>query len=274
VQIDEEDLTLQEVESQSVGDRARWGVLHGLGALGLFYVWQILGGATVQALGVPIGQSAAALLLFLPVLYAAVLVSTAVLLGAAQRGVSVRALLGLGEPPVEVLERTERPAPLLSALHLKPPPPMRMEGLLRIGLACAAAYAIFSFGLHAVYQWMGRTQVPVQPVAGLLRGESSLAVRILAVVVVAGLTPFVEEVIFRGALYIPLRNALGVVPAMFIVAVIFALGHEYIWGVPQLLLLSCILVVLMEYSRSLWPAIVAHALNNALMLVLLWLPGQ
>jgi hypothetical protein len=147
---------------------------------------------------------------------------------------------------------------------------MRTDGLVKVLMGCVAVYVIFSFGLHVLYQWLGRTAVPQQPVAGLLGGVQSPALRVLAVLVVAVLTSVVEEVIFRAALYLPLRNALGVVPAMFIVAGIFALGHDYIWGMPQLVLLSCILTVLLEYSRSLWPAIAAHAANNALMLVLLW----
>jgi hypothetical protein len=88
--------------------------------------------------------------------------------------------------------------------------------------------------------------------------------------VVAGFTPLVEEIVFRGAFYLPLRRALGIAPAMLIVSSVFAVTHAHVWSMPQLLLLSCILVVLLEYSRSLWPAIIVHGLNNALSLILLW----
>lgn len=156
-----------------------------------------------------------------------------------------------------------------AALHLTAPPPMRLRGVWKVLLVSACAYVALSYDLRYLYDAWGVETV--QPLVGRVRSVESPGMRILALFVVAGLVPVVEEVVFRGALYLPLRRRVGVVSATVLTAILFAAGHGYVWGFAQLWLLGVIFVALLEHTRSLWPAIAAHAANNGITLAIIWL---
>ncbi len=93
------------------------------------------------------------------------------------------------------------------------------------------------------------------------RSPTAMVMMLFTLVVLA---PVFEEILFRCVLYLPLRRELGVVPAALVVGVMFSGLHDYIWGAMHLLVLSLIFTALLERTKSLWPAILAHALNNAI----------
>jgi membrane protease YdiL (CAAX protease family) len=87
----------------------------------------------------------------------------------------------------------------------------------------------------------------------------------------AGLTcvvaPICEEFLFRGYIFTALRNWRGTLPAAVITALLF--GAVHIGSAPVLDLaplagLGFGLCLLYRYTGSLYPAIVAHSLNNSL----------
>jgi membrane protease YdiL (CAAX protease family) len=82
------------------------------------------------------------------------------------------------------------------------------------------------------------------------------------------LAPIVEELLFRGLLYRYLRGRVGVVAAVVISALVFAVLHVVI---PPLFVMGIVLAVLAERTGSLWPGIVLHATNNGLVVLALWL---
>jgi len=78
---------------------------------------------------------------------------------------------------------------------------------------------------------------------------------------------FVEEVAFRGLLYGWLRGHMGIAPAALLGSLIFTAAHFYVYVAGfvfffEMLTLSVLLALLFELSRSLWPGILCHALNN------------
>jgi membrane protease YdiL (CAAX protease family) len=90
---------------------------------------------------------------------------------------------------------------------------------------------------------------------------------LLPAVVLVG--PLVEEVLFRGALLSILRTRLGDGWAIAISATIFGAVHlpdlDGLWyAVPNLILVGAFCAWLRVRSRSIWPAFIAHAANNAL----------
>jgi len=110
-----------------------------------------------------------------------------------------------------------------------------------------------------------------------LRQRPGAAALVLLFGLGAIVQPAVEELYFRGLLYPALRRHVGVVWAVILNALVFALPH---WGQPQMLLplmlLGVLLASLYAYTRSLPAAIFAHALNNALTIafILAFLPPR
>lgn len=93
------------------------------------------------------------------------------------------------------------------------------------------------------------------------RGAGGL---VLALAVTVGLAAFVEELFFRGFIYGVLRERLRAGYAIPISAAIFAVYHFSLWLALPILLLGIALAWLVEWQRSIWPAVLCHALNNAL----------
>lgn len=81
----------------------------------------------------------------------------------------------------------------------------------------------------------------------------------LAITVVS---PFCEEVFFRGFLFAGLRQKLGWKLAAVISSAFFAAMHLEWTALLPIFLLGLFLAFLYERSRSLWPSIMMHAMNN------------
>ena len=100
-------------------------------------------------------------------------------------------------------------------------------------------------------------------------GAASLALRAPLALVVVSLGPMVEELLFRGALLSALLRRMSVGWAVAISSLLFACVHlpdlGFLWyAVPNLALLAAVLAWLRLRSGSLWPAVVAHGVNNLL----------
>jgi hypothetical protein len=85
--------------------------------------------------------------------------------------------------------------------------------------------------------------------------------------------PLVEEVAFRGVLYATLRTKMSMAPAALLSAGMFAAVHGYdMIGGASVFWSGIIWAVAYERTRSLWPAILAHGVNNLLVTAeFLWL---
>jgi uncharacterized protein len=104
--------------------------------------------------------------------------------------------------------------------------------------------------------------------------QTPLALRIALVVVVASLGPIVEELLFRGVLLSALMQRWRAGGSIAISALLFALVHlpsmQWQWyALPDLALLAAALAWLRLRSGSLWPAVLAHGINN-LLAVVVW----
>ena len=100
-------------------------------------------------------------------------------------------------------------------------------------------------------------QLQIQLITDL---PSALAV-VLAVVIVPALC---EEIFFRGLVYTGLRYQFGPKAAIVGSALLFAAAHFNPWKFPALFLLGLFLAALVHWTHSLYPALIAHATNNAL----------
>jgi len=115
-----------------------------------------------------------------------------------------------------------------------------------------------------------------------LGGSTPLALRLPLVLMVVSVGPLVEELLFRGVLLSALLQRWHAGWAVAISSLAFALIHlpglQYQWyALPELALLALVLAWLRLRSGSIWPAVVAHGVNNLLAVagwfVALNLPG-
>jgi len=94
---------------------------------------------------------------------------------------------------------------------------------------------------------------------------------IVAVIVLGGIVvPASEEFLFRGLLYPWLRSRLGIVVAALISASFFSLLHLHPAILAPIFFLGIVLALLREYSGSLWPPILFHAIHNTAMFIALF----
>lgn len=104
---------------------------------------------------------------------------------------------------------------------------------------------------------------PLSDLAGL---PASLA--IIAVLVIAVLTPVWEEVLFRGAFLDGLSERLRPTVAIILSAALFAAVHIVPLSFPYLFTLGIALALLRRFHQNLWAPILLHATNNALVVLL------
>lgn len=82
------------------------------------------------------------------------------------------------------------------------------------------------------------------------------------------LAPVVEEVLFRGLLLGALVRRWGQWSGIIISSILFGLMHlSDPWVIPPLMVLGIVLGWLTVRSGSLWPAILAHTLNNVIAVI-------
>jgi membrane protease YdiL (CAAX protease family) len=121
----------------------------------------------------------------------------------------------------------------------------------------------FLAGPHALHQDVQQLGVQAQ-----------LGTRIVLALLVVTLGPLVEELLFRGMLLSALMRRLHVGWAVTIASLSFVLIHlpglQLQWyALPDLLLLALALCWIRLKSGSIWPAVLTHAINNALA-VIVW----
>jgi len=98
---------------------------------------------------------------------------------------------------------------------------------------------------------------------------------ILALIIMAFLPALCEEALFRGGLQNFLTRATNL-PwfSILVVSFLFSLAHFSFYGFLSRFFLGMVLGALFYYSGKLWLSIVAHFINNALAITLLYISTQ
>jgi uncharacterized protein len=76
--------------------------------------------------------------------------------------------------------------------------------------------------------------------------------------------PFCEEIFFRGFIFMGLRSAMPVGVAIVASAFLFAVAHADLGSFAVLFIIGIVLAFIRWRTRSLWPGIFLHMLNNAI----------
>jgi sodium transport system permease protein len=199
----------------------------------------------------------AALLLY--VLALALLLSGGALGGGGLLGIAAAEWLFIAAPAVVAARARGRVA---AVLHLHWPRPRALAGALLIG---ASAWLV----LAALVLPLQERIAPMPPelvraLEALVGTEAPLVLALLALAV----TPAVcEELLCRGALLFSLRGSLGRAGAIAASAALFAALHLSPHRFLPTFLLGLAFGAMALASRSIVPAMVAHAVNNAAVVV-------
>lgn len=95
--------------------------------------------------------------------------------------------------------------------------------------------------------------------------------QVIAIAATCIFAPICEELFFRGALYSAMRKSLSRNRALILNALVFALLHLKWQGLPSLFALGLIFAYLYEETGSVYPGMIAHAINNIVVLSLIYL---
>lgn len=109
-------------------------------------------------------------------------------------------------------------------------------------------------------------------ISEIILSSDSIGGMISGVLIIGVLTGFAEEILFRGTLQNALcRNSKIRVWGVWIAAAIFSAVHLQFFGFFPRLLLGAFFGYLLYSTGSLWPGVFAHALNNSIVVVSMWL---
>lgn len=98
---------------------------------------------------------------------------------------------------------------------------------------------------------------------------------VLALIIMAFLPALCEETMFRGGLQNFLSRAIGVPwVAIILVSILFSLAHLSFYGFFSRVFLGIVLGAIYHYSGKLWLSILAHFINNALAITVLFVYTQ
>jgi len=171
--------------------------------------------------------------------------------------------------------------------------PVKLVGLSyhvnwkQVGLVClimfTALYASSAFSYftkeipiaESLRQQFDKMENDYLQQAAAIIGLSSFGEFILALVIMAFLPALCEEVLFRGGLQNYLTRATRK-PwiSIIIVSILFSLLHFSYYGFLSRMFLGIVLGFIFEYSGRLWLCVIAHFLNNALVVVLTYIQVQ
>lgn len=133
-----------------------------------------------------------------------------------------------------------------------------------------AALGIFSFFVFAaLYSAIVQPDIEQTVAEDLGAGDSSLGLVVAGFMIIC-IAPFAEEFFFRGFFYGALRTRFSVAVAAVIDGLVFGLIHFQGDGanglliVPPLAVLGVVFCLVYERTRSLYPCIALHALNNSI----------
>jgi uncharacterized protein len=160
---------------------------------------------------------------------------------------------------------------LLFASFVRRPRPWHF-GLRRTPFWPAVGWA--ALGIFTFYVFAAVYSVAVQPdveqtVAEDLGAEESTFGLMAAGFMIICVAPFAEEFFFRGFFYGALRTRFSVAAAAIIDGLVFGLIHfEGGWDglliVPPLAVLGVVFCLVYEQTRSLYPVVALHSINNSI----------
>lgn len=134
-----------------------------------------------------------------------------------------------------------------------------MAGVVAGVLFTATGFVLVKALIGLAPAWSSMTQAPFHfgPATSWRAGAAFVVMTLMV-------TPFAEEVFFRGFLYKWMKGHRPVWLAALVSSIIFGASHIVPHQAVNAAVMGLALIWLYEKSGSIWPAILAHAVNNAL----------
>lgn len=178
-----------------------------------------------------------------------------------------------------VLEATFLVAPLIFALRTRPAGSGVAEGLRALGFRrpdwrVAAFWVVVAgalgYAASALYDVV-KGPLGLQTNTDMLAEQIKVAPLTTLGLLLAGalVAPICEEVFFRGFLLPGIARAMPIWIAVIVSSVLFGVAHADLGSLAPLIVIGLLLGVVRWKTRSLWPSIFLHTLNNAAALLAL-----
>ncbi len=148
------------------------------------------------------------------------------------------------------------------------PAPTRRDMAWAVAFLALAVFLVLAVAM-ATSLVLKPDQNPQRDLQELLRGLSGWGPTLAMFLVVAGLAPFFEELLFRGFLFPVLARGGRVTLALVASALLFGAIHLQPAGLPILSTLGLVLALAVRRTGSLWPAICVHACWNGSLFLLM-----
>jgi membrane protease YdiL (CAAX protease family) len=144
---------------------------------------------------------------------------------------------------------------------------------IAIGVAGVILYFLLAMGALALLKLIPGANLDQAQELGLTQVYG--ASRMMVFVVLVIITPFVEELLFRGLLYGGLRmRQLPVWAAALIVSVLFGVAHGQLNVGVDVFCLSLVACYARELTGSIWAGIVLHMIKNGIAFAIVFVVNQ
>lgn len=157
---------------------------------------------------------------------------------------------------------------------------LKKRSLKTLLYAPAAGFAIvlvihFLLDQTGLFQWIEHvTHAPAeQSIVSVLRHSSDIPLIIVICFSAAIAAPIVEELIFRGYLYPIMKKYTGAWFALISTSLLFGIIHVSLVPLIPLAIFGAMLVLLYEYTGSIWTPMIAHCIFNTTTLINILYPG-
>jgi membrane protease YdiL (CAAX protease family) len=144
--------------------------------------------------------------------------------------------------------------------------------LFIIGIGLGGLIFSSSTAYELFLQYLGIEATPQIPIPPGIDKETikNLLIKLspLLIILIGVLGPVVEEIYFRGFIYLLLRKYLKISSAMLLSALIFTIVHVSIVNFPAIFLAGFLLAYFYEKYLSLPLVMIAHGVNNTVAVIL------
>ncbi len=130
------------------------------------------------------------------------------------------------------------------------------------------SHLVLPQSLSGIEQWMKAGEQDATQTAKLVLQTHSYSILLLNLLILAILPGFCEELLFRGVIQnLLIDSTKRLHLAIWITAFIFSFIHFQFYSFLPRFALGLLLGYLVVWTRSIWPSIVVHILNNALVVI-------
>lgn len=127
-------------------------------------------------------------------------------------------------------------------------------------------------GLHQIEEWMFRKEEELAAMTRFLTNFNTGVELVVALVVMAVIPAVGEEVLFRGIIQRKIFHKIGDMHAsIWATAALFSATHLQFYGFVPRMLLGAMMGYMYAWTRNLWTPIFAHFINNAAIVVVVFL---